>query len=619
MYLTHKDLNKYFVIDIEADSLTPTVIWCVIIKNVGTKQKWKYTLDASAGSYPNLEDCRNHIVSILNDGAIFVGHNILSYDVRVLNRLLKTRIRVSSIVDTLVLSYLYHPVMEDGHSLEAWGVRLKFPKGDYSDFSQLSPEMLTYCEQDVDLTEKLFLALTRRMKERGFSERSCELEHNIRFVVDKQEHNGFYFDIPRATSLLQQLRQRQDSLALPIQELFPPTLNLVKTITERRKADGSLYKSIEQALERYGSVVRRGAELDCYAFKEFNIGSPQQRVQKLLSLGWEPEKYTKGGFPQADEESLIRYLDKCNPTHREAVGAIAEWLVTGGRANMLNTWLNNVNYTDSCMHGKVFTCGASTRRMTHSGPNTANIPKAKPKIKYGREVRSLWMSRPGRVLVGYDAKSLEMLMFCHYLGNPAVTDLYIKGDPHQANADAWGNNPWNYPVDRDGPPGAKTGFYAGLYGAMDPKLGDSITASGGREFGAWARRKLYETTPGLEALVESINGEYKASGGWLRTIDGGFVRCTARNAALNYKCQSAGGLVMKQASIFIDRRVVARGLDSLKVGDIHDEGQHDVSKKDAEEFGKLAVQAIRDAGEELGFSVPLDGDYKIGPTWADTH
>jgi len=257
--------------------------------------------------------------------------------------------------------------------------------------------------------------------------------------------------------------------------------------------------------------------------------------------------------------------------------------------------------------------------MTHSSPNTANIPKAKVKVQFGRECRALWRARPGRVLVGYDAKGLEMRMFCHYLGSPEVTKLYIEGDPHAKNAEAWGQNPWGYSVDRDGPPGAKTGFYAGLYGAYDPKLGDSIVPKGGERFGKWARQVLYDTTPGLQRVIDEIAGEFNGNEGWLKTIDGGYVRCPKLSAALNYKCQSAGGIVMKQAAVFVDRRIQQKGLDVLKVGDIHDEGQLDSDPKDAQEAGKLATICIRDAGEELGFTVPLDGDFKVAETWADTH
>lgn len=136
-------------------------------------------------------------------------------------------------------------------------------------------------------------------------------------------------------------------------------------------------------------------------------------------------------------------------------------------------------------------------------------------------------------------------------------------------------------------------------------------------WGKNARGLLIDKTPGLKELVALVQEEQAS--GLLETIDGGKIRCPSPHAALNYKLQSAGGIVMKQASIFIDERVQEKGLDAPKVGDIHDEGQHDVAKMDAEEFGSLAVQSIRDAGEELGFSVPLDGEYKVGLSWAETH
>lgn len=51
----------------------------------------------------------------------------------------------------------------------------------------------------------------------------------------------------------------------------------------------------------------------------------------------------------------------------------------------------------------------------------------------------------------------------------------------------------------------------------------------------------------------------------------------------------------------------------------YDEGQHDVALADADPFGRLAVDCIRRAGEELGFLVPLDGNYSVGENWSQTH
>lgn len=627
-YLAHKDLSKYLYVDIETDkSIPPTKIHCIVVKNIGTKEIWRFYDGPAIESSPRVGGVAifgsfAHGYAVFGD-TIWVGHNALSFDFPATNSLLGTSIPIHSIVDTLVLSYLYDPHLQGGHSLKAWGERTGHSKIEHDEWETFSPAMLARCEGDVELGIEVFLKLTRVMARIGFSEKSCQLEHEIRDVINKQQRNGFFFNIPRATSLLEELRGRASGLAEPVQRLFPPALVPVETFKYRIRADGLPYKSYSSHVEKYPVVERsEDGTYTCFSWKEFNLGSPQQRLEKLLELGWDPEnmgaKRTKTGKSwQVDEDAMNLFLERCDPAYREAVEALANWIVINGRANMVKTWLDCVNYTDSCIHGQVFTCGAASRRMTHANPNTANIPKAKKSIQYGRECRELWRARPGRVLVGYDAKSLEMLMFCHYLNDPEVTKLYLEGDPHQKNADAWGANPWGLPVDRNGPPGAKTGFYAGLYGAWDPKLGSSIWTNGTKEMGLWARQKLYEVTPGLERVVDDFQQQYNATGGLIRTIDGGFVRAKSPSAALNYGCQSAGGIVMKQASIFIDR--TCNDLDHLKVGDIHDEGQHDTTREVAEEFGRRAVEAIRDAGEELNFNVPLDGDFKIGETWADTH
>ena len=284
---------------------------------------------------------------------------------------------------------------------------------------------------------------------------------------------------------------------------------------------------------------------------------------------------------------------------------------------MVEGWLNNVNYDDHCMHGKIITCGATTRRMTHYGPNTANIPKAKKKVKYGVECRRLWQARPTRREVGYDASGLEMRMFAEYLRNEEATILFTTGDPHLLNTRNL-ELPDEY---RDLT--VKNGFYAYLYGAGDSKLGvtlkPELRGDEAGTYGKWARAVLEKGTPGLARLVATIQDEFRGTGGLLRTIDGGYVRCGSRSAALNYKLQSAGAIVMKKAAIIARDEIRRKGLDAFYVGNIHDEGQLDVSPGDAEEAGRVCVSAIEQGGEALGFRVPLTGNYKVGANWAECH
>lgn len=600
MYLTHQDLSKYWVLDIEADSLKPSRIWVVVAENATTDEVCTFT---------DSEQFNRFVAA--NRDSYFVGHNFLSFDVPNLNRLWGSHIPFDRVIDTLVLSYLYDPRMLGGHSLAAWGERMKFPKLEHEDWSQYSPEMLERCRQDVRLTKRVFLALTRRMAARGFSEKSCKIEHDIRVVVDKQERNGFHFDIQGAEQLYERVSAEQAALAEPIRELFPPVLVSNGTYQYRTKADGTPYASFERHLSTYPKLVlaEDQGSYEVFDWQEFNIGSPQQRLAKLLSIGFKPTKKTKNGNPSVDEDSLVEFANSKKGVPEAQ--AIAEWLVLSGRASMLQTWLNAVNREDSRIHGKVFTCGAITRRMTHSSPNTANIPKAKDKVKYGKECRRLWTVADTikRRLVGYDAKGLEMRMFGHYLRDPVAAELYIHGDPHAVNTANLGLAP----EERDLI--VKNVFYAFLYGAQDRRL--DATANKGKGFGKMAREVLMRTTPGLENAIREAQEEQKT--GWIQTIDGGYVRCLSPHAALNSKLQSAGGITMKVASIILDGWCEEKGIDQMKVGDIHDEGQHDVLHSDAEEFGRLAVKSIIASGEELGFSVPLDGDYKVGLSWAETH
>ena len=601
-----KDYHKYWYIDCEADSLWPTKLWVMCASRMDQQE---------VHSFVGHKEIKRFFDELRGQEVYFIGHNALSYDAVHTARLAQGFADSSNTVDTLVLSYLYDPGLAGGHSLEAWGYRLKEPKGKFDDWSGYSEEMDKYCQQDVKLGKKVFKALVQRMRKVGYSEQSCAIEHEIRVCLDEQQRNGWYFDIPGAQTLVSHLRSEQSRLEDPIRALFPPRLEVHGTYNRRHKQDGGEYATYLRHQEQFELRDNGDGTYSTLTLEEFNIGSPKQRIERLLELGYEPVNYTEKGSPKVDEESLIAYAESSGHT---PVQAIADWLVLQGRATMVEGWLNNVNYDDSRMHGRVFTCGARTRRMTHTSPNTANIPKAKAKIKYGIECRRLWMATPGRVQVGYDASGLELRMFAQYLNNPEATKLYTEGDPHMFNTKLL-EEPDEY---RD--LAVKNVIYAMLYGAMDKKLGYTARTTitdpkEAKEHGAWVRSKLEVGIPGFQQLTMEVKDEYKHQGGLIRTCDGGFVRCHAPHAALNYKLQSAGAIVMKVAAIRARRDIAQRGLDGFYVGNIHDEGQLDCATKDAEEVGKVCVNAIKEAGEELGFHVPLTGAYKPGANWAECH
>ena len=55
------------------------------------------------------------------------------------------------------------------------------------------------------------------------------------------------------------------------------------------------------------------------------------------------------------------------------------------------------------------------------------------------------------------------------------------------------------------------------------------------------------------------------------------------------------------------------------VANVHDEFQLEVPEEYADRVGVCVRNAIRQAGRDLGLRCPLDGEYMVGDSWAETH
>ena len=109
--------------------------------------------------------------------AIWVTHNGLEFDVPTLNRLLRTNIKPTKVVDTFVLSMLYHPTLPGGHSLADWAKRVGMEKIEFNDWTHYSDEMGEYCLGASRLPAAVFRSLAKRMRDIGFTEVGCSIEN----------------------------------------------------------------------------------------------------------------------------------------------------------------------------------------------------------------------------------------------------------------------------------------------------------------------------------------------------------------------------------------------------------------------------------------------------------
>ena len=572
--------------DIETDGLNPTKIYCIAAKVIG-QDRTEFWTPETVKFFPAW------IVEINAD--TLIGHNIIGFDLPVLKKLLGFE-WWGDIEDTLVMSRLDNPSREGGHSLAAWGLRMNYSKGEFSDWTHYSQEMKEYCIRDVEVLDKVY----RRLSSRDMSKKALELEHRIAEITYQQTLNGWKFDIRKASSLLALLKEQMFLAEDEVRKVFTPleVWMPLKELKQTHRKDGGKTVNYINQLAKGAEWYEIDGELQWgyYAYPEFNLGSRQQIARYLQHFGWKPKHFTELGTVIVSEAVL--------ETIEIPEGKlIAKYLMLQKRLGMVSSWIDAIDKDDR-IRGKVNTCGAVTGRMTHSSPNLAQVPAVYS--PYGEECRELFTVEEGYKLVGMDASGLELRMLAHYMNDEDYTNEVINGDIHTANQKA---------ANIDTRDNAKTFIYAFLYGAGSHKLGKIV--GGKMEDGRRLQRDFLNNTPSLRTLRNKVIK--RAESGYLTGLDGRVLHIRSPHAALNTLLQSAGAIVMKRAVVILDHFSQVYKIDYKIVGQVHDEIQVEVQESEAEFFGDLAVNCIRRAGKDFKLNCPLDGNYKIGTTWRDTH
>lgn len=575
---------KQIVFDIEANGLQPTKVWVIVASELDSQETREFSGDT-------LKDFNSYIKSFSDCEVI--GHNIIGYDIPVLERLLGTDFSGCKVTDTLVLSRLADPQREGGHSLESWGLRLGFPKGEHNDWEQFSQDMVDYCKQDVLVNVKVFQALRGVLA--GFRGECVSLEHSVQAIIQDQINNGWLLDQEHAFILLAKLKEKKYDLEEEVHSNFKPLATFIKEVTPKYKKDGSLsVVGLKFLGEQWEIAQGKFSRID---YPEFNLGSRQQIGRYLQYFGWKPKKFTEKGHVIVDEA----ILSEVEGIPEAAM--IAEYLMVQKRMAQIQSWLNAVE-DDGRVHGFVNSNGAVTGRMTHSSPNLAQCPSVG--AEYGKECRECWIVPKGYKVVGIDASGLELRMLAHYMNDEGYTNEILNGDIHTANQLACG-------VDTRSQ--AKTFIYAFLYGAGDDKIGSIV--GGGSGIGRKLKSQFLENTPTLRELRERVSMASRR--GYLYALDGRRVKVRSEHAALNTLLQSAGAVVMKKALCLVDEYAKKWKLDYKFVANVHDEIQAEVKEEQAEKFGQLAVSCMEAAGIHFKLNCPLAGEFKIGDNWSETH
>jgi len=676
-------LKRNVYIDTEMNRvILPNKIWCIVCVDLDTEEIFKFTPNSPLSGHDDFKDEFKEFAKTVRKwvGHNIIGYDspnvnrilgeeIIPWqsceDTLVWSRLFRPTAPFKEVPKVYNRQW--------GHSLEAWGRYFHYPKGSWSDFSKFSEAQLEYCIRDTKLGILIYKAL---LKEKlNFSQQSIDLEHCVAYMLHKQVTNGFYLDQDKAKKLQETTRNLLEDMNGKLQTLFPPEYKLVQTYTPKFNKDTSLSKVSERIIKRYSETEGCKAELkpdgtyDLFTKESFNPNSGQQVAKRLLGIGWVPVAFTEKGNIKTDKETMEEALSgllEANPDKPE-LRFLADYGIVSNRNEKASKWLELANipdWGDGRVHGSVIGVGASTHRMAHFADNMANIASVEMEKIDGKEVPKLglrggfgWDSRdcwsvptPQHCLVGVDASGIQLRALAHYMNDPEYIRVLLEGDIHELNRVAAGIKIRHT---------AKTFIYAWLLGAGDEKVGiivgvtedeyDELFAYAAkkkvwdqtllefqiakvRSSGRKATKKLMATiikgyktkeqfldrTPALKHFRKKVVPE-AAKQGYVVGLDGRKIWVPNEHLTMGAYLQGFESVVMKLAMKIWHEELDKLGIPYKLVATVHDEFQVETYWKYADIVGQTIAKSIKEAGVQLKSNCPLDGGYRVGRTWAETH
>jgi DNA polymerase I-like protein with 3'-5' exonuclease and polymerase domains len=436
----------------------------------------------------------------------------------------------------------------------------------------------------------LAVKILKRIKAEDHSSLSVWIESQVAIIIKNQERKGFKLRLSEAQKLSFSLEKEKEDIHQQATEAFPPKVEHIQLKTKVKTK-----------------------------ITPFNPGSRTQVIERLMSLGWKPTKFTtETERPKLDEDVLI---DLPNKIDHPLVHLLARYFKIIKYSGMVRGWVKYANVETHRVHGKVVTNGAVTGRMTHNTPNLGQIPTRDP--EFGSKCRSIFTVEEGHVLLGSDAKGLEERMLAHYINIPKYTETVLV-DGHTMRRDILG-----FSEDKAGRDKAKKWFYAWLYGGQDFKLGQialegtpGMSEAKTRAEGKRTAQLFESKIDGLKKLKDGVMWYYN-NGKRIPSLDGRMLEMRAKHSMLNTLLQGAGAVVMKVALITTYVRLKrALGGSFCFVVNVHDEFQNELYFNDptkVELARSTTLESFELAGKALGVRCPIEADAKVGIDWSETH
>lgn len=348
---------------------------------------------------------------------------------------------------------------------------------------------------------------------------------------------------------------------------------------------------------------------------EVNLASPKQlQVVLFEELGMTGTKSLKTGF-STNAEALNTLFEQTQHPFLEKLLAHRD---STKLRQMTETLLKAVD-SDGRIHTTYSQVGTSTGRLSSENPNLQNIPI---KTERSQKLRSAFVAGDGfETLLTADYSQIEMRIMAHLSEDEGLIDAFARGeDLHNfVGAKIYDVEPSD--VTSQMRSKVKAMSYGLVYGLSEYGLARQLRISGSEAKELMG--EYFDRFGGVKRYLDLVVQRAKSLG-HTTTIYGRRrpfpdlhskifqVRENARRAALNAPIQGSAADIMKLAMIDVRQQMVAQGLKSQLLLQVHDELVFAVAQGELEVLKKLAVEAMMNVAK---LSVPLEVHIGIGPDW----
>jgi DNA polymerase-1 len=368
----------------------------------------------------------------------------------------------------------------------------------------------------------------------------------------------------------------------------------------------------------FATGVRDAAE-EAYAVigKEINLGSPKQlQVVLFDELDMPKTKRTKTGYT-TDADALQSLYEKTEHP-------FLQHLLRHRDVSRLRQTVEGLLKTvaeDGRIHTTFNQTIAATGRLSSTDPNLQNIPI---RTEAGRRIREAFVVGEGFAeLMTVDYSQIEMRIMAHLSEDAGLIEAFRSGrDFHSVTASRV------FGVD----PAAVTGEMRAKIKAMNYGLAYGLSAFGLSQqlrISTSEARELmeeyFQTFGGVRDYLAGVVEEARRSGftetilGRRRylpdlTSDNRQRREMAERMALNAPIQGSAADIIKVAMLNVDRALVAEGLRSRMLLQVHDELVLEIAPGEHDAVEQLVCAQMAGAAD---LTVPLDVSVGTGHSWHD--